>query len=174
MRVNSASKVTKRIIWTRCNERTGLSAYPLSAPRAGAGRRELLKLDKTIRSFLRPSTDLTAAKHGIMGGPVIVIEDVDKFNAVVSQEEARLRQLHPTPDDIPTCMSAFDNFLSCNSTPVPLSRLSAPRGQNKSKNKKSNSSRQPAQVDISLRRNGTLLDEMERVQVLHEHQRLAP
>jgi hypothetical protein len=66
-----------------------------------------------------PFVDLTAAAHGIMGGPVVVIEDVDKFNAVVSQEETRLRQLHPTPDDIPTCMSQFDNFLSCNSTPIP-------------------------------------------------------
>jgi len=47
-----------------------------------------------------------------MGGSAI--EDVDKFNAVIFQEEVRLRQLHPTPDDIPTCMSVFDTFLSCN------------------------------------------------------------
>lgn len=60
------------------------------------------------------------------------IEDVGKFNAVVSQEEARLRQLHPTPDDIPTCMNAFDNFLSCNSThPSPLTSLCSPRYLNK-------------------------------------------
>ena len=46
-----------------------------------------------------------------------VVDDVDKFNVVVSQEEARLGQLHPTPEEVPSCMSAFDNFLSCNSTP---------------------------------------------------------
>ncbi|KAH9978801.1 hypothetical protein BGW80DRAFT_1280987, partial [Lactifluus volemus] len=33
---------------------------------------------------------------------------------LVAQEEARLRQLHPTPEDIPTCMTVFDDFLSCN------------------------------------------------------------
>jgi hypothetical protein len=74
---------------------------------------------------------LTDAVHGyftaddsrVMGGSAI--EDVDMFSAVVSQEEARLRLLHPTPDDIPTCMSVFDNFLSCNSTPGP-SRVSLP------------------------------------------------
>jgi len=42
------------------------------------------------------------------------IKDGDKFKAVVSQEEARLRRLHPTTEDIPSCMSAFDDFLSCN------------------------------------------------------------
>ena len=45
-----------------------------------------------------------------MGNP-----DSNRFKAVVSQEETRLRQLHPTPEDIPTCMSVFDDFLSCNS-----------------------------------------------------------
>jgi hypothetical protein len=37
------------------------------------------------------------------------------FETAVSQEEARLRQLHPTTDDIPSCMTVFDDFLSCNS-----------------------------------------------------------
>lgn len=37
------------------------------------------------------------------------------FETAVSQEEARLRQLHPTVEDIPSCMSVFDDFLSCNS-----------------------------------------------------------
>jgi hypothetical protein len=37
------------------------------------------------------------------------------FEAAVSQEEARLRQLHPTTEDVPSCMSVFDDFLSCNS-----------------------------------------------------------
>ena len=41
--------------------------------------------------------------------------DSIEFETAVSQEEARLRQLHPTTDDIPTCMSVFDDFLSCNS-----------------------------------------------------------
>ena len=45
------------------------------------------------------------------------IKDSDRFKAACSQEETRLRNLHPTPEDIPSCMSAFDDFLSCNSTP---------------------------------------------------------
>ncbi|KAI0029098.1 hypothetical protein K488DRAFT_57158 [Vararia minispora EC-137] len=32
----------------------------------------------------------------------------------VQQEERRLRALHPTPDDVPTCMNHFDDFISCN------------------------------------------------------------
>ncbi|KAI9442375.1 hypothetical protein H4582DRAFT_1277655 [Lactarius indigo] len=36
------------------------------------------------------------------------------FETAVSQEEARLRQLHPTVEDVPGCMSVFDDFLSCN------------------------------------------------------------
>ncbi|KAI9461258.1 hypothetical protein BJY52DRAFT_1260326 [Lactarius psammicola] len=36
------------------------------------------------------------------------------FETAVSQEKARLRQLHPTVEDIPGCMSVFDDFLSCN------------------------------------------------------------
>jgi hypothetical protein len=43
------------------------------------------------------------------------LKDSDRFKTAVSQEEARLGQLHPTPEDIPTCMSVFDDFLSCNS-----------------------------------------------------------
>ncbi|KAF8228031.1 hypothetical protein L208DRAFT_1404572 [Tricholoma matsutake] len=36
------------------------------------------------------------------------------FDTVVRQEEAYLRILHPTPDDIPGCISLFDTYLSCN------------------------------------------------------------
>ncbi|KAF8265791.1 hypothetical protein EI94DRAFT_1734545 [Lactarius quietus] len=36
------------------------------------------------------------------------------FETAVSQEETRLRQLHPATEDIPSCMSVFDDFLSCN------------------------------------------------------------
>jgi hypothetical protein len=53
-----------------------------------------------------------------MGNPQVKVSD--KFKAAVSQEEARLGYLHPTPEDIPTCMGAFDNFLSCNSMPAVL------------------------------------------------------
>jgi hypothetical protein len=45
------------------------------------------------------------------------IENSDKFKAAFSQEETRLRNLHPTPEDIPSCMTVFDDFLACNSTP---------------------------------------------------------
>ncbi|CCL99976.1 uncharacterized protein FIBRA_02001 [Fibroporia radiculosa] len=36
------------------------------------------------------------------------------FETAVKQEEAYLRRVHPTPEDIPACMKLFDDFLSCN------------------------------------------------------------
>ncbi|EPS94867.1 hypothetical protein FOMPIDRAFT_1169286 [Fomitopsis schrenkii] len=36
------------------------------------------------------------------------------FETAVQQEEACLRKVYPTPDDIPGCMKLFDDFLSCN------------------------------------------------------------
>jgi len=36
------------------------------------------------------------------------------FEKVVEQEAKRLRLLHPTPDDTPGCLSAFDDYLACN------------------------------------------------------------
>jgi hypothetical protein len=39
---------------------------------------------------------------------------MSRFDFVVRQEEAYLRLLHPTPDDIPGCISLFDTYLSCN------------------------------------------------------------
>jgi len=36
------------------------------------------------------------------------------LKTAIEQEEARLRQLHPTPDDIPGCISVFDDYLACN------------------------------------------------------------
>jgi hypothetical protein len=38
------------------------------------------------------------------------------FDTVVRQEESYLRLVHPTPDDIPGCISLFDTYLSCNGT----------------------------------------------------------
>ncbi|PPQ97381.1 hypothetical protein CVT26_006615 [Gymnopilus dilepis] len=38
------------------------------------------------------------------------------FEKAVQQEEARLRVLHPTPADIPGCLSVFDDYLACNGT----------------------------------------------------------
>ena len=36
------------------------------------------------------------------------------FETAVKQEEAYLRKVHPTPDDIPGCVKMFDDFLLCN------------------------------------------------------------
>ncbi|KIM46933.1 hypothetical protein M413DRAFT_16496 [Hebeloma cylindrosporum] len=36
------------------------------------------------------------------------------FKTAVEQEEARLRLLHPTPSDIPGCVSVFDDYISCS------------------------------------------------------------
>ncbi|KAH8108109.1 hypothetical protein BXZ70DRAFT_1003512 [Cristinia sonorae] len=39
------------------------------------------------------------------------------FKTAVKQEEAYLQLTHPTPEDIPSCMSLFDDFLRCHGTP---------------------------------------------------------
>lgn len=36
------------------------------------------------------------------------------FKSAVEQETQRLETIHPTPDDIPGCMTLLDDFLSCN------------------------------------------------------------
>lgn len=36
------------------------------------------------------------------------------FETIVQQETAYLKKIHPTPEDIPSCMQLFDLFLSCN------------------------------------------------------------
>ena len=36
------------------------------------------------------------------------------FDTVVKQEEAYLRKVHPTPEDIPSCTTLFDNYLQSN------------------------------------------------------------
>ncbi|KAI0268664.1 hypothetical protein BC834DRAFT_820717 [Gloeopeniophorella convolvens] len=36
------------------------------------------------------------------------------FKTAVAQEVERLRVLHPTVDDVPGCMTVFDDFLKCN------------------------------------------------------------
>lgn len=36
------------------------------------------------------------------------------FDAAVEQETAYLKKIHPTPEDLPSCMQLFDTFLSCN------------------------------------------------------------
>ncbi len=114
----------------------------------------------------------TKSAYGTMGN--LEFENSDRFKAVVSQEEARLSQLHPTTEDTPTCMSVFDDFLSCNSmSSSPSPSLFLGFLTHTIKNCRL-SSRYSAQVNIPLWRDGTLLCKMERVQVLHEHQGPTP
>ncbi|PPQ79944.1 hypothetical protein CVT25_003016 [Psilocybe cyanescens] len=40
------------------------------------------------------------------------------FKTVVKQEEDRLRLLHPTPADVPGCVSVFDDYLGCSGTKI--------------------------------------------------------
>ncbi|KII92115.1 hypothetical protein PLICRDRAFT_36901 [Plicaturopsis crispa FD-325 SS-3] len=45
------------------------------------------------------------------------------FQTAVRQEEQRLRAVHPTPEDIPGCITLFDDFLLCNVLGVQLKSL---------------------------------------------------
>ena len=38
----------------------------------------------------------------------------DNFDKVVQQEVVRLGALHPTPEDVPGCVTLFDDYLACN------------------------------------------------------------
>lgn len=38
------------------------------------------------------------------------------FETAVEQEVEYLKKMHPTAEDIPSCMQLFDTFLSCNGT----------------------------------------------------------
>lgn len=42
------------------------------------------------------------------------------FETAVKQEEAYLRKVHPTPEDIPGCVKLLDSFLLCNGTSYSL------------------------------------------------------
>ena len=37
------------------------------------------------------------------------------LETAIKQEEDYLRKVHPTTDDIPGCMTLFDEFLKCHS-----------------------------------------------------------
>lgn len=96
MSVCNASKVTRRII-----ERD-------NGPSGWTGR--------VAESTLAVIPTRHDRVDSIMGNPQV--EDSNKFEAVVSKEEARLGYLHPTPEEIPSCLTTFDDFLSCNSMPT--------------------------------------------------------
>jgi Protein of unknown function (DUF3128) len=48
------------------------------------------------------------------GHTVMESDKGQQFQGLVLQEEVRLRKAHPTTDDVPSCMSLLDDFLSCN------------------------------------------------------------
>jgi hypothetical protein len=98
----------------------------------------------------------------------VTMTDGIAFETAVSQEETRLRQLHPTTEDIPSCMNVFDDFLSCNSMLPFLYFLLGLFTQFGA------SSGNAAQINIPLWRDGALFAKMERVQVLFEHQGITP
>jgi hypothetical protein len=35
------------------------------------------------------------------------------FDKLVHEEQARLASLHPTPNDVPGCLTLFDTFMQC-------------------------------------------------------------
>ncbi|KAH8119640.1 hypothetical protein DFH11DRAFT_1566191 [Phellopilus nigrolimitatus] len=51
------------------------------------------------------------------------------FRTAVEQETRRLQVIHPTPEQIPGCMSLLDDFLSCNALGFQLKSLYRYGGQ---------------------------------------------
>ena len=85
------------------------------------------RADAGLDSLILPYTDFALLSHSLyfllyfpshavaVLPERFVMSSVD-FETAVKQEEAYLRKVHPTPDDVPGCMKLFDDFLSCNST----------------------------------------------------------
>jgi hypothetical protein len=47
------------------------------------------------------------------------------FDKLVHEEQARLASLHPTPNDVPGCLTLFDTFMQCYGSLNNLSLFSA-------------------------------------------------
>ena len=84
------------------------------------------------------------------------------FETAVQQEEAYLRKVHPTSDDIPSCMKLFDNFLQCNGASLDLSDLAG--------SSRFHSGCGPDEVSIQVWAYGAMFAEARGLQVLHEQQ----
>jgi len=166
IRVCSASKVTRRIIWVlralRYFSRTTTSLHV-----AGRGNRTS-PFDGHL-SFRRDG-DLTLDNSRVRyhGGPY------SRRHGQVQRGSFPRRGASPST----TSDAGGHTLLHERLRQFPLvqqyARLSPRSLLPELRCENENSFGQSAQVDIPLRRNGTLLDEMERVQVLHEHQGPSP
>jgi len=94
-------------------------------------------------------TDINTLTEQLANASLSVFMSKLDFATAVAQEEARLRVLHPGPEDIPGCISVFDDYLSCNGA-VDFFALTCSRLLNL------NSHPQPNQVAISIWRAYTM------------------
>lgn len=95
----------------------------------------------------------------------------EQFKAIVRQEEDRLRKMHPTPEDIPGCMTVFDDFLKCNRALTLSSPLFPPCLTHCTQHLRMTwnvpSPRQPIPLPLALRPIRKLHHQTPRLQVLH-------
>jgi hypothetical protein len=62
-----------------------------------------------------PDSEVVTFSPAMSASPSTLPFTNARFEAAVKQEQARLRRVHPTPDDVPSCMTLFDDYLACNS-----------------------------------------------------------
>lgn len=77
----------------------------------GGTRPSRLRNDRTLKSAFPFTRPLNFLDYNIACS--ITMSKLD-FETATKQEVTRLEKLHPTPEDLPGCMSMFDTFLSCN------------------------------------------------------------
>ena len=100
-----------------------------------------------------------APKPGALALYTTIMSSLD-FETTVKQEEDYLRKVHPTSEDIPSCMKLFDLFLQCNGT-----SLDPPKP---TRSLYSCSCCCPDEVIVQVRPDGRVWTEAWRLQVLHE------
>jgi hypothetical protein len=85
------------------------------------------------------------------------------LQTVFKQEQDRLRKLHPTPADVPSCLGLFDDYLSCSGT-----SLSSPWSPFLTSSLGSHPF--PDQINIQIWSTPRMLPKIRRVQILYEPQ----
>ena len=73
---------------------------------------QFLRTSPYFNYDITSSRDVTGQIWSLLKAPFFRMSS--QFNTVVEEETARLKLLHPTPEDIPGCLKLFDDFLMCN------------------------------------------------------------
>jgi hypothetical protein len=143
------TRTVRRIVWMHLV--TARILHPPQSNKKAASIRPNLPIVVRVRAGIvpRPDSEGRPWKKSIMWKRHWVLSNSEMsgrdFEETVKQEEARLRIVHPTAEEIPGCMSLLDDFLSCNSTCLAQSSMTR-----RSHDPNFSSSRHSTQVPVSV------------------------